>query len=61
LNELYEVIGSNNSDEFLNHLTTTNSKDVFLNLEVNTVDTTMKFDGIYSNKVMHHLLFFLER
>lgn len=54
LNKLYRVTGSDNSEEFLNHLTL-QYNETFLNLDATTLDTTMKFDGIYSNKVMHHL------
>lgn len=55
LNETYNVTGSDNSDEFLNHLKAKNPDGTFLNLDAVTIDTKQKFDGIYSNKVLHHL------
>jgi len=55
LNEFYSVIGSDNSTEFLNHLIDKNPKGEFLELDAITLKTEKKFDGIYSNKVMHHL------
>lgn len=55
LNESFKVTGSDNSSEFLKHLKRTNPKGEFLALDANTLKTNKKFDGIYSNKVMHHL------
>ena len=55
LNESYNVIGSDNSAEFLNHLINENPKGEFLELDAVTINTDEKFDGIYSNKVLHHL------
>ena len=55
LNDLYTVIGSDNSADFLDHLTTENTKGEFLHLDAVTLSTVKKFDGIYSNKVLHHL------
>ena len=55
LNESYNVIGSDNSIEFLNHLINKNPNVEFLELDAVTLKTDKKFDGIYSNKVMHHL------
>jgi len=55
LNEFYNVIGSDNSTEFLNHLIAKNPKGAFLELDAITLKTVKKFDGIYSNKVLHHL------
>jgi len=54
-NQLYSVIGSDNSTEFLNHLIAENQQGKFLELDAITLITDKKFDGIYSNKVMHHL------
>lgn len=51
----YKVVGSDNSKEFLRHLTANNPKGRFLELDAVTLKTKMKFDGIYSNKVLHHL------
>jgi len=55
LNEFYNVVGSDNSIEFLKHLTAENPKGEFLELDAITLKTDKKFDGIYSNKVLHHL------
>ena len=55
LNEYYKVVGSDNSTEFLKYLITENPKGEFLELDAITLKTDRKFDGIYSNKVLHHL------
>lgn len=55
LNEKFTVTGSDNSTEFINHLNTTNPDGVFIKLDAVTIDTNNRFDGIYSNKVLHHL------
>ena len=55
LNESYKVIGSDNSKVFLNHLKNKNPTGEFLELDAITIKTDIKFDGIYSNKVLHHL------
>jgi len=55
LKKSYRVVGSDNSTEFLNHLITQNTDGQFVELDAITLDTHNKFDGIYSNKVMHHL------
>jgi len=55
LNESYKVIGSDFSTEFLNYLISNNPKGEFLKLDAITLKTDRKFDGIYSNKVLHHL------
>lgn len=55
LNQHYKVIGSDNSQEFLIHLRSENPKGQFLELDAVTIDTNEQFDGIYSNKVLHHL------
>lgn len=55
LNERYKVVGSDNSLEFLNHLNFSNLQGEFIELDAITILTDKKFDGIYSNKVMHHL------
>ena len=51
----YEVTGSDNSPEFLLHLQATYTNGRFLELDAVTIETTEKFDGLYSNKVLHHL------
>lgn len=55
LNQDYDVLGSDNSHEFLSHLISGNPKGKFIELDAVTLRTEEKFDGIYSNKVMHHL------
>ena len=55
LNEFYDVIGSDNSKEFLNHLVDKNPNEKFIELDADSLKTDLKFDGIYSNKVLHHL------
>ena len=55
LKEAYEVVGSDNSKEFLDHLHDKNPTGQFLDLDATTLKTDPKFDGIYSNKVLHHL------
>ena len=55
LHEFYNVTGSDNSNEFLNHLISKNPKGKFIELDATSLKTDIKFDGIYSNKVLHHL------
>ncbi len=55
LNDSYHVIGSDNSSEFLKHLLAKYPNGEFLNLDAVTISTNKTFDGIYSNKVLHHL------
>jgi len=55
LSKLYKTTGSDNSKEFLNYLISKNPNGEFLNLDAITLEIDQKFDGIYSNKVMHHL------
>ena len=55
LNKDYEAIGSDNSKEFISHLRSNNPLGNFLELDAVTLNTDKKFDGIYSNKVLHHL------
>jgi len=55
LNAIYDVTGSDFSTEFLNHLRIQNPKGKFLILDAITLKSENKFDGLYSNKVLHHL------
>ncbi len=55
LSKDYNVVGSDNSNEFLSHLISENPKGNFIELDAVTLSTEDKFDGVYSNKVMHHL------
>lgn len=51
----YNVIGSDNSIEFVNRLKTSYPEGRFLELDARLLNTDIRFDGIYSNKVLHHL------
>lgn len=55
LNNSYNTTGSDNSIEFLNHLRSEYPNEEFLEIDAITIETDKKFDGIYSNKVLHHL------
>ncbi|MDF1697333.1 MAG: class I SAM-dependent methyltransferase [Saprospiraceae bacterium] len=55
LAQFYEVTGSDNSKEFLKHLTATYPSGTFLELDATALSTKAKYDGVYSNKVLHHL------
>lgn len=55
LQKHYQVVGSDQSAEFLNHLHTNIPEGKFLELDAATLLTGQLFDGIYSNKVLHHL------
>lgn len=55
LRKQYQVTGSDNSKEFLKHLRADNPDGEFLELDASTLLTKEHFDGIYSNKVLHHL------
>jgi len=51
----YQVIGSDNSKEFLKLLRANFPKGEFLELDAASLNTKGLFNGIYSNKVLHHL------
>ena len=51
----YQITGSDNSIEFIDHLAANNPKSTFLELDAVTIQTDQAYDGIYSNKVLHHL------
>lgn len=55
LNGTYKVTGSDNSTEFLKHLSLKNPNGDFIELDASTLNVDKKFGGIYSNKVLHHL------
>jgi cyclopropane fatty-acyl-phospholipid synthase-like methyltransferase len=55
LSKNYRVTGSDFSLDFLKHLTSTYPDGDFLELDAVSLDTDLKFAGIYSNKVLHHL------
>jgi len=55
LNEFYQVTGSDLSPEFIDLVREEFSDLDLLNLNAITLETNQIFDGIYSNKVLHHL------
>lgn len=55
LSKEYKVTGSDFSGDFLDHLASTYPNGQFKELNATTLATDEKFDGIYSNKVLHHL------
>jgi len=55
LNQDFDVIGSDLSPEFLRHLKAANPMGTFIPLDAISIQTDKMFDGIYSNKVLHHL------
>ncbi len=55
LNEYYEVVGSDSSLEFLSRLKENIPNGQFLELDAVTLTTDQTFNGVYSNKVLHHL------
>lgn len=55
LNEYYITTGSDFSTEFLDLLREKNPNLDLLHLNAITLETKRTFDGIFSNKVLHHL------
>jgi SAM-dependent methyltransferase len=55
LKEDYQVVGSDNSLEFLKYLRKNYPKGTFIELDAASLETRDQFDCIYSNKVLHHL------
>ena len=55
MSEFYTVIGSDNSPEFLKRLQAAHPEGEFILLDAVTLETELEVDGIYSNKVLHHL------
>lgn len=56
LRETYDITGSDYSDAFLKMLSKKFKHDEFLKVNALTMDVSDKYDVIYSNKVLHHLL-----
>lgn len=54
-NKQYNVTGSDFSNEFIVRLKENNPDGEFLKLDAVTLTTNLKFECIYSNKVLHHL------
>lgn len=55
LSKKYDVVGSDLSINFLNVLREKFPRKEFLQLDAVRINTDLKFDCIYSNKVLHHL------
>ncbi len=55
LNQFFEVVGSDNSEVFLKYLQSENPNGHFLELDAISLIVNENFEGIYSNKVLHHL------
>lgn len=55
LNKQYAVVGSDVSDEFLAHLHNIFPHGNFIKASAEKIETNKTFQGIYSNKVLHHL------
>ncbi len=55
LSNQYPTTGSDNSFVFLDYLQKTYPEGRFLHLDAVSLNTDELFDGIYSNKVLHHL------
>jgi len=55
LRDTFDVIGSDNSEEFLSHLKTKFPKGEFHLIDASSLEIDKTMDGIYSNKVLHHL------
>jgi cyclopropane fatty-acyl-phospholipid synthase-like methyltransferase len=55
LNEDFNVIGSDYSEVFLSHLELQYPSGTFIQLDASTLNLDSFFDGVYSNKVLHHL------
>ncbi|MFC2036453.1 class I SAM-dependent methyltransferase [Chloroflexota bacterium] len=55
LSRRYRATGSDTSEVFLSRYSTEHPDANLVNLDAVTLDTGLKFQGIYSNKVLHHL------
>jgi len=55
LRRRYRVTGSDLSDEFLSRCRQRFTDTPFLKLDAVSIDTDETYDGIFSNKVLHHL------
>lgn len=55
LSKDYQVVGSDNSNEFIQRLQSKYPTGKFLELDASSLAVNEVFDGIYSNKVLHHL------
>jgi cyclopropane fatty-acyl-phospholipid synthase-like methyltransferase len=55
LSQHYQVTGSDTSQVFLDRYREVHQSAYLLLLDAETIQTTRRFTGIYSNKVLHHL------
>lgn len=55
LQNSYSVLGSDYSKEFLTYLSATYPEGRFIELDAATLNLDDQFNGVYSNKVLHHL------
>lgn len=55
LSKNYEVIGSDDSNIFLDYLNENYPLGKFIQIDASNIKLDDQFDGIYSNKVLHHL------
>ena len=55
LGRWFNATGSDNSDVFLQRYLSTHPGASVLNMDASTLETDLRFDGIFSNKVLHHL------
>ncbi len=55
LSKEYKVVGSDNSEVFINKYKKKNKGIEVLAIDATMMNTERKFDCIYSNKVLHHL------
>jgi len=55
LQDVYDVVGSDFSLQFIDHLQKRFPSGNFLHLDASNLEIDANYDGIYSNKVLHHL------
>lgn len=55
LGKWFNATGSDVSDLFLQRYLSTHPGASVLNIDASTLETDLRFDGIFSNKVLHHL------
>ena len=55
LDAWFTATGSDNSDVFLRRYLATHPGAAVLKLDAVTLETTQRFDAVFSNKVLHHL------
>jgi ubiquinone/menaquinone biosynthesis C-methylase UbiE len=55
LQKIYQATGSDKSKKFLDRYKKTHKKSRLVKLDAITIKTNIKFDCIFSNRVLHHL------